>query len=254
MTKLDLIQVTQSLGHLLLSCVGAISIPDDFWWNFTASENNTGELVGVSILYASALCYHLLMYFRDPTSGTVLRSRHPVVVAMSTVLVVYQNFLFAGVIITANYFLDIWDFVKYTLLTLDRKLIANVCIIKVHHILTVVLIGLSWIGNYTGTGAVVMFINDVTDVPMFALRIMRRNSAPMILQAFLAVIVVTTWVFYRVFYMAYVICENLSVTLIRNDISHQISLGFLFVLFIFNVYWTFLVVSKVCREAISYIQ
>ena len=49
-------------------------------------------------------------------------------------------------------------------------------LMTIHHAVTLALIAASWYYNYESYGAVIMFINDITDVPMFALRIARKEG------------------------------------------------------------------------------
>jgi hypothetical protein len=251
--KYNIFQTTQAFIHLILAFTAAFGIPDDYWWGFSKSFN-VAQPIGIQILYLASFSYHLLMYFRDPSSGTVLRSRHLLVVSSVTILFIYKFTTTGIMIIFLNYILDLWDFVFYKLRGVDKSQIISVSIIKVHHILTVLLISLSWVYGLSSVGSTVMFINDVTDVPMFILRIIRRRKFSILSQFPLVCIIITTWLYYRVFYMGHVVYELYSNFLLNNPLTYQIPpitcAIFLNILLIFNTYWTYLVISKTIKFAL----
>jgi hypothetical protein len=109
-------------------------------------------------------------------------------------------------------------------------------LIRVHHITTLILISYSWYANYVAFGAIIMLINDITDVPMFILRNSRKNKSSEIVQYISAFIVIVSWILLRIIYLGYLI-------IIVFSINIWVAF-FLWVLWCLNVYWVYLVISK----------
>ena len=162
--RFNVIQFVQAVSHMALATVAAVTIPDRYWFGFMEEDLalTTHQPIGVQVLYLSALCYHLYMYFQDPVCGTKIRPHHLVTISTVTVLAFCHYFHVSVAIIIINYMLDIWNFIFTQFKTIDNAKIASVCITKIHHVLTVLLIAISWVYGRATIGCIVMFVNDVT--------------------------------------------------------------------------------------------
>jgi hypothetical protein len=84
---------------------------------------------------------------------------------------------------------------------------------KVHHMATILLLAVSWSHNFHFYGCFVLFIHDVSDVPMFAVRLLRDSAAPhaKAKQLFVVPVLLFTWIYYRVGWLGVLIVQ-LAVT------------------------------------------
>ena len=151
----------------------------------------------------------------------------------------------------ATYLIDTCFFVT----SFQRTQRSSACLrsmMKVHHMATILLLAVSWSHNFQFYGCFVLFIHDVSDVPMFAVRLLRDSAAPhaKAKQLFVVPVLLFTWIYYRVGWLGALICQTAVMTAngAPDDPSwlYKALCGvFLFVLWTFNVYWTSLVVKKV---------
>lgn len=263
-TKRELgIQSLQTIFHCFMAVLVAYSMPVEYL-------TNTSEVVmdsflhphpepwGVRLAYLLSTTYHGVLYFWDPMSTTTLKARHVATIMLGTSLLFYEQLGWGLLIMLTNYFFDSIDFVEHRLKKVHKNRLVIASMTKVHHMVTIMLLGVSWIFGFAAFGMVVLFIHDVTDVPMFVIRIVRRRNAPTSVQTPLAVSVIFTWVYYRVWCLLQVILQAILILDKRwKEVNqHGLTLcaysciGGLSILWMFNSYWTYLVISKSIRELI----
>jgi hypothetical protein len=234
--------------HFLLALLAGIVMPDDYISQFdTLSLTPTQSIpIGIKILYSCSFTYHLACYFFEAQKRDTKDWRVYLLILCIIVSCWGERFTIPSIVC----FLSILDDIK-----LD--------IMNIHHILTIALILGSWSYHLTTIGSLIMFINDVTDVPMFLVRKLRttemtRGSSVSWKQIVLAIIVFLMWVIYRVIFMLIIfvrMCvyyysniynEELNMSLYMN-ISCVGLLISMFVLITFNGFWVYLLSCKLLK-------
>jgi len=255
------VQSMQAVFHCLMAVLVAYGIPRAYLANPVEAVVDSylhlqPEPWGVRVPYILSITYHGILYFWDPMSTTTLKARHVFTIMMGTALFFCEQLGWGLLVMLTNYFFDSVEFVQHRLNKLHphRTVIASMT--KIHHMVTIMLLGVSWIFGLAPFGMVVLFIHDATDVPMFVIRIVRRKGAGTGIQALVVLGVISTWVYYRVWCLMMVIYQTvmlMSQPVIKEH-GLQVSLGSctfgLSILWIFNVYWTSLVIYKTIREGL----
>lgn len=262
------VQTLQTLFHFTMAVIVAYGAPTEYLQNpvqtqinmFTDKnyqENNWTETWGVRIPYLLSTTYHCILYFWDPVTNTPLKVHHMASIFIGTVLLIYNHISEAFLVMTAVYILDLWNFfVLYKNNNQQNGQLLISSMIKIHHMVTLMLLGVSWVKNLTPFGMWILFIHDVTDVPMFIVRMLRKKNANFLRVVIVAVSVLITWAYYRVWCMFFLILEAIDILLHNpavnmDDIYFYVScVSGLSILFSFNVYWTLLVFSKAIKELI----
>lgn len=258
------VQICQSMFHTLMAVIIAYGIPqfyldqpvDSVWMKYTQSA--VPEPWGVRIPYFLSATYHGVLYFWDPLSTTTMKAHHIATILLGTVLMVYGELGWGLAVMMLNYLFDSADFVQHRLKNLHPNRIVIASMIKIHHMVTILLLAVSWIYNFTSFGMIILFIHDVTDVPMFVIRILRRQgvSSSSIRQILVGVGVATSWIYFRVYWLGFYIVHAYTFSIQHYDDVKKfkltnafwMSIGGMSVLWCFNVYWTFLVIYKFVRE------
>jgi hypothetical protein len=193
---------------------------------------------GIQVLYACSLGYHLASYLFECFDA---KKRLCALICLLVALCVWERFYAVGIVYTL-----------VTLFPIVRDSPRNLTIMRVHHILTILLILGSWIYHLTTIGAVVMFVNDITDVPMFVLRSGEKSKQCRYIV--LAALVWVMWVAYRVVFMAYIMLRAYAMRNVRDAPPWFIVytlLSALSVLLAFNIFWVMLLTSKMGRVIAS---
>jgi hypothetical protein len=264
------VQYFQTVFHFMMASMIACTVPTEYLQEpnqsqnniLTFAHNNDGQWVeswGVRIAYLLSTTYHCVLYFWDPVTNTNLKAHHMASVFIGTVLLIYNNIGWAFLLMLTVYSIDLWNFAlvyrqKYEN-DRHRERLLVMSMTKIHHMVTLMLLGVSWIQNLTAIGIWILFVHDLTDVPMFIIRILRKKNAIIYRQGFVAISVMIMWFYYRVWCMFSIIveaCENAwqqnPSTLPENVNLYYSCIAGLVILFSFNFYWTFLVWSKVINE------
>jgi len=254
------VQICQAFLHAIMAMVTAYGMPqsylDDPVHSICVKDHHSiqPEPWGVRVAYFLSATYHGVLYFWDPMSTTTLRAHHIATVMLGTVLMVYGELGWVMLVMMANYLFDSVEFVQHRLKELHPNRVVIASMIKIHHMVTIMLLGVSWIYSFTAFGMIILFIHDVTDVPMFVVRILRRPGVALSTRvSLLAVAVVMTWMYFRVYWMGFYIVDGYTR---RHQCPLNLvtpvwtALGGMVVLWCFNVYWTALVVYKVVREGL----
>jgi ceramide synthetase len=125
-----------------------------------------------------------------------------------------------------------------------------------HHVITVVLLAVSWAGNFTRAGAAFTLLHDVSDIFLEAAKLMRycrRERAAT--AAFVAFAL--SWIALRVFYypwlvLNHVLLQPLLVVALPNNIDPQpwwsVFATLFTVLYGLHLYWTYLIVMVIVRK------
>lgn len=255
-----LVQTAQATFHMVMSILILCASPTEYIQSpvFATKDLLYGvekplSSLGVNIIYGVAAAYNTVLYFWDPLSNRPIRFYHIIAVLVAPLLLVYDHLSQLSMFMLSIYFVDLTETLlqyKYAPNHFDkRRLLLG--LIKFHHMITLLLIGFSWVHNYTPLGIFILFIHDVTDVPMFVIRILRRKNASAAKNNGVAVIVIGSWLYYRVFSMFWILSDIYIVgtTHIVPDVLSGCAcfLG-LCALWTLNVYWTGLVVFKAFQE------
>ena len=135
-------------------------------------------------------------------------------------------------------------------------------IMKLHDIVTIIVISVSWCFNYIPVGVVVMLIHDSTDIPLYILRILRtyqgskdpyrRSSVTKDYRSnfgnyimYLSILsVLVSWGLIRIFYFGDLILRCRHVAIFQSE---KIAVSCLMCLWIMHVYWYGMITSKVTK-------
>ena len=192
----------------------------------------------VNVLYGMSTVYYLFLYFTDPYHSVVFQWYHAVVLLV--VLPAPTWVLFSLLLIVA-----VTDLRLQTLP--DAKLLNSM--IKIHHLITLFLIASSYVFGFTSYGTRVMFIHDITDVFMFALRIRRKQVSIVDMSVLcLATCTAVSWIYFRVWGLSSLVLLAVQ-QYQRSDIGIP-WLGCILALIILlgmNTYWTGLLLYKFCK-------
>ena len=261
------VQTTQACFHFLMVVMMYVGCPLTYITSPTLAVEEqhitrSGEPFGVKLVYLLAASYNTVLYFWDPLSSSKIRHYHILAVFISPILLIYNEIGILLCVTVAVYCIDLSDtLVKYRYADqLDKRRVL-LGMIKIHHMVTLMLIGLSWIYDYAPYGIFIMFIHDLTDVSMFVVRILRKTTVSRVLEdsttldskiVFAGIVVMLTWFYYRVVVMAIMVYE-IYVHVMERELSERYYSGMtcvvcLGVLWLLNVYWTTLVIVKAVRE------
>lgn len=257
-----LVQTAQALFHFVMSAVIMFGTPTEYLqdpmaqtvdhlYNIHIKGENSSNLFGVNLVYLIVSVYNTLLYFWDPLSNRPIRLYHMMALLIGPLLLVYDHLSYLSCMMLAIYLMDLTETLlqyKYAAQFDKRRMLLG--LIKFHHMVTLMLIGFSWVYGYVPIGIFILFIHDVTDVPMFVVRILRKKNAPESKQFLVAGIVIALWVYYRVISMLDILISVYNIVFVQtlHVIPDQISAYACFyglcALWSLNVYWTSLVIVK----------
>lgn len=251
------VKVLQMMFHFSMACVMFAGI-DPLFTPINATEHqNTLKTNTIATVYLVASTYNTILYFWDPVESTRLQLHHLLSIFLGTVFAIanYTDALIA--VLFSTYIWDSFLFVS----SFERSQRSSACLrsmIKAHHMVTILLLAISWSYNVHFYGIFVMFIHDLTDVPMFVVRLLRLKNPPDLnmKQMFVVPVILFTWLYYRVFLFGQLILD-----VVTSNVSHLQNpdnvtakwcciLG-MSVLWCFNVYWTALVAKKTVQTIVS---
>ncbi len=238
------------LCHSLLTILAGVVLSEDYFENFTSYKLTPIENIplGVKILYLCSLSYHMTSFMKIFNLETNYKYLYFVLLH---ILCWYEYFTIPIIYIV------FWTFVY--LLFFSR----NINVMDVHHIVTVFLIVLSWQYHLNIIGGLVMFLNDITDAPMCALRLLNKQHPPKDLKflfdigiLLLACIVWILWAVYRVFFMGYIIYKSslfyyyydYKMLTQTEHVVFSIMIISLLTLFMLNLFWGFLLTRKMVQK------
>lgn len=195
----------------------------------------------VKVLYTVSFGYHLACYFfeRDDRS-----SRHFAFIGTVLYLCWHERFTIPiGLILV----LIVWP----SLMSLKSPF-------DLHHTVTILLILFSWYFHFTNVGSLVMFANDVTDIPMLLLKSLKskhcvkgsfaNGSKESLFQICAGSLVFVFWIYYRVIFVI-----NLIACIFASQLDF-VRLCFAFglsVLTCMNIYWLCLQMQKLTQVRVS---
>ncbi len=232
--------------HFLLALLAGFVIPDDYTTHFNAIELTPIATIpmGIKILYSFSFTYHLACYFFEAQKKKDWRVYLLIAFLVGSCWI--ERFTFPIVVCIITIVINICKEPKFD-------------IMNIHHILTIVLILGSWSYHLTTVGSLIMFVNDVTDVPMFLVRKVRANEkSESIKQIVLAIIVFVLWFIYRVLFMSiifgkmciyyYQLENQLSIVMNLTCVSLLLAM---FTLISFNTFWVYLLSCKLGKAFIK---
>lgn len=252
------VQLLQTFYHLFSAILVYGVCPIDSLHNPLASDterilygNETHDF-GINLVYFSAAMYNTLLYFWDPLTNRKVLAHHIVCLLAIPALLFNNQILYAILCMCVMYLIDLsTTLIQYKYAPHFDKRRFFVALIKIHHMVTLLLIGISWMKNFVNVGVCVLFIHDVSDVSMFALRIIHKNKSGLSQIVVSACCVLITWGYYRIFMMGTIIHDAIvamGTTPSEFVVHGWICISSLFVLFMLNVYWTCLVIFKIFRS------
>ncbi len=246
------IQTMQCCFHMVMSLTILLGCPSSFLSDTIHSQFSSEARTELMphVVYLMSAIYNTVLYFKDPLTNHPFLIHHIIYLMLSPILLVYNRIGYLLCFTFVIYFMDLTDSLwqyRYANQLDHRRILAGM--IKVHHCVTLLLIGISWITNFIVVGICVMFIHDVTDVPMFVLRILRKSSTSMDLRMwFTALVVIVTWIYFRVYLLLTIILEGTPMA--THDNARMCLIG-LMLLWTMNLYWTSLVVYKSIKEFVG---
>jgi len=234
-----------------------IQATEDAYQHVGRIRENMVPPKSVALLYLINTTYNCILYFWDPVESTQLRLHHILSIFLGTLFAAIQNTYLFGLVLVTTYVIDSFIFVS----KFRQSQRSSACLrsmIKVHHMATLMLMALSWIYNAHFYGCFVMFLHDVTDVSMFVIRLLRQHhDAHLMAKQMLVVpILLLTWTYYRVYLFGSLIANCLHQLTWPAEATAQHLVDYradtlvwscvagMFILWTFNVYWTFLVAKK----------
>jgi len=254
------VQISQASFHFLMSVLVFMTCPPEYIQNpfgilyqrFNSDTfRNYPEPSSVVLVYIFSTVYNTVLYFWDPLSNRKIQFYHIISVLIIPMSLFYEKFYFAVITMLLTYFIDITDtLMEYRYAPQFDKRRVLLAMIKIHHIVTLLLIGLSWVMGFMSIGIYILFIHDVTDVSMFVLRILRKQNADIIRIALVDVVVISTWLYYRVFNFGTVLFDISCALLQEKETLDQpllVCVAGLGLLWLMNVYWTGLLIVKSIR-------
>jgi len=127
----------------------------------------------------------------------------------------------------------------FDFLARDRALLL------LHHLLTVIVIGISWACRLQSFGLPVMLVMDLTDIPVYMLRISKAQKLPDWVQVSTAVLTVGSWTVLRGVFVGHILYRSM----LLEDPVAAIRFGrwLLAGLWFMSAYWTSLIVHKIYR-------
>lgn len=236
--------LVQTFCHVALALLGWFVIPDTAFEDakVEAAFSTLKVAVPLKILYTSAFCYHMGCYFFE--GSTQNRLRNAACIAIAGLMCWHEYFVLPIAFCLSAV---AWPSIQFILHGRKESLMT------LHHMVTILLVLFSWYFHVTTIGSLVMFANDVTDIPMFLLRMQRekegkgRESA---YQIFMAGVVFVSWIYYRLVFMTRLTlavfiagCSN-----VQYDLWFFERLGCivgLCVLLAMNTYWISLLTRKI---------
>jgi hypothetical protein len=254
--------------HFLLALLAGLVMPDDYTTYFDTLYLSPIQTIpmGIKILYSCSFTYHLACYFFEAQ-----KCKTDWKVCLLIVFIVgscwIERFIAPSLLC----------FICIVMDTFQGNIRSKLDIMHIHHILTIALILGSWSYHLTTIGSLIMFINDVTDVPMFLVRKLRASenshrsmvvnahsceNSESVKQIVLALIVFVMWVLYRVMFMA-IIFVRMCIYYHSNVHNTELNMSFgmnmscigllvsMFVLLSFNGFWVYLLSCKLLKAVIK---
>jgi len=260
-----LVQTSQALFHFVMSAVIMFGAPTEYLQDpigQTVDRLQKGQMTNlftVNVIYLIVSVYNTVLYFWDPLSNRPIRLYHMMALLIGPLLLVYDHLTYLSFMMLAIYLMDLTETLlqyKYAAHFDKRRMLLG--LIKFHHMITLMLIGFSWVYNYVTIGIFILFIHDVTDVPMFVIRILRKKNAPESKQFLVAGFVIVLWSYYRVISMLYILIDIYNVAFVKyvdiipDRVSAYCCFYGLVALWTLNVYWTSLVIVKAGKLLMGY--
>lgn len=195
------------------------------------------------IAYAISYTHHTYLYFFDPNSGVPIQTRHfSLTVLGMWLFTVFPTRPHIGLLtLSLNHFLDLVE---------PAPKLSK--LLKVHHIVTLTLLSWSYVYDFRNYGLIVMLAHDITDVPMFMIRIIRRLGIRQLsIQVPVWITVIVTWFVYRIHWFGVVIVNTWPHRNIGGWNGHVCIFGMI-LLWVLNVYWWLLTVKKGVSQVLGY--
>jgi len=192
--------------------------------------------VNVAIAYGMSYVYHTYLYFYDSNANAKGPTfRHLAISAVGVYLLAtcssqpYMGLL----VLSINYVLDLFAVSQDKLSSL----------LKVHHIATLTLLSWSYMYDFRNFGLIVLLAHDISDVPMFVIRLVRRYGASDYIQIPIWFIVVVTWFVYRIKWFGIVVVNAWT---IRDVAGHSgtVCIVGMAVIWFLDLYWWLLTCNK----------
>ena len=247
------IQLVQMSFHFSMTMIILIACPSQYILEPTKvmlTQIQSGSFQqprGVMFTYFVAFVYNTFLYFWDPVVNTPIRMYHIIFGLCIPFLFLIDEMETMLTLMVASFLIDVFH-IRYTDFSSSGHSHVLTGMLKLHHVVTLLLLGVSWVFKYMPLGISILFIHDLTDVPMFWVRILRKQKAAEIYTILSALTVIVSWFYFRVYFLLTIILECLDgMKYSQDSLSAITCISGLTVLWVFNVYWTLLVSIKSFR-------
>lgn len=254
----------QMIFHTLMTTLAWTILPENTLMNpIEASEHDfrlgeqTHKPFSVACFYMIALAYNTLLYFSDPVESLPFRWYHALLIGLGPLWSTGARPYWLLGLLACTYVLDWRQFLRQFAQGPSSSARLRV-MTRVHHMATLMLLVVSWTFHYHYYGCFLMFLHDITDVPMFAIRLLRSSSRspPLWPQLVVVPILLAMWTYYRIYLLGDFVGRALGYLsgwseqgmdlqhIEGQELSSWVCVAGLTVLWTFNVYWTALVAQK----------
>jgi hypothetical protein len=237
------------ITHFGLSVLLYFAAPAEYLTHPVAAmsyRTHQPEGSAVTLIYVLCSLYHNTMLFWDPSISRDKGWHHYVLPWLLPVLIVVRpslTLVYTALVVSIA--VEAWEARRP-----HEMPVSLFLMMRVHHVLTLLLLTLSWMHGYASVGVFVLFLHDITDVFMYTLRAFRNSpDAPFAVVIAMAVTVVGSWTYFRVWRLGGIVMDLVAVE--NTPWALVCCTCMLSVLFAFNLYWTGLVVTKLVRAVMT---
>lgn len=120
-----------------------------------------------------------------------------------------------------------------------------------HHLVTGTLLSVSFAYKYVWVGIFVMYVHSISDIPMYLLRYVRRQTTDKKWQIPLVGWTLVSWLYYRLWFMGSLVYYCFLFVHILSEeqyVAAYTCIGSLIALFLLNLFWWLLLVYKCVQE------
>ncbi|KAA0031295.1 LAG1 longevity assurance-like protein 2 [Cucumis melo var. makuwa] len=124
-----------------------------------------------------------------------------------------------------------------------------------HHVITVILIGYSYITRFFQIGSVILALHDASDVFMEAAKVFKYSEKELGASVFFGFFAISWLVLRLIFFPFWVIkatsydlCEYLKLSDVNSRLIYYVFNTMLLMLLVFHIYWWLLICSMISRQ------
>jgi len=193
--------------------------------------------------YAMHTFYHVFLFLQDPITNPKHTGLRVSALAFIILLLMVSPACHM-ICLTMFFLLDFLEFVT------RERFESRAMWLRLHHIVTLLLIVASWLYGLELYGCMIMILTDTTDVPMFAIRLVRKfdfssSRKGQVTEIVLAILLLFTWLYCRLYLGGLLPVQGLME--VENSITRTCFYGLL-ILWVINFYWYVLLLKKMVDE------